>query len=197
MGSTDRRWLWRWRRGPLRRRWDVLDAWLGLLTAVALVLAVPAAGTITAFAAHGSLAAKAEEQNRHRHQVRAVLLESAPHTPPAVDFGSAQAGYEAKVRWTGPDGTVHTEQAAVSAGQRKGSWTTVWTDDRGERTRPPITGPEILSDSVAAGLTAAVMFALSLVGVRWALRRRLDRRRMADWDRAWAEVGPRWGHEHT
>lgn len=196
MGTTDRRWRWRWRRSPLRRQWDVVDAWLGLLVTVALVLVVPAAGALTALAAHSSLTVRAKQGNRHRHPVRAVLLETAPSTPASTDLASEVTVYEAQVRWTAPDGTAHTAYADVRPGQRAGTHTTVWIDDQGERTRPPVSADEVAGDSLATGLISAITLGLALVSVRWSVRRRLDAQRLADWDRAWAEVGPSWGHKH-
>ena len=36
--------LWRWRRNPLRRRSDLVEAWAGLATAVAVGVGAPLAG---------------------------------------------------------------------------------------------------------------------------------------------------------
>jgi hypothetical protein len=188
---------WRWRRSPLRRRWDVLDAWLGLLVAVGLLLAVPVTGALTGLATQDTLTGKAQRENRDRHEVPAVLLENAPRHPLSVDATPEQVGYEVKVRWTAPDGTVRTGYANVQPGQRKGTATTVWTDDRGLRARPPMAAPEIVGDALAAGVSAAIGVTALLLGAGWTVRARLDRKRLEDWDRDWAEVGPRWGHEHT
>ncbi len=50
------------------------------------------------------------------------------------------------------------------------------------------------TDKIATGLAVAVPAALGIVllCLAWAGRWVLDRRRLADWEAAWADVGPQW-----
>jgi hypothetical protein len=187
-------WSWRWRRNPLRRRWDLIDAWLGLVVALGLLLAVPAVAVSVSLTAHSGLSRAIHEQNRQRHPVQAVLLQDAPKPPPAVDSTPDRLRYDVKVRWTAADGSTHTGRTGVPAGQKKGSGTTAWLDATGRLTDPPVSGSQILSESLASGFAAGSGAVLVLLGTRWAVRYSLDRRRLDAWDRDWAEVEPRWRH---
>jgi hypothetical protein len=184
--------MWRWRRNPLRRRSDVIEAWVVLVTGLVMAVGGPAAGV-----AAGNSVDEALRQGRaERHRVPAVLKEDAPTATAAAD-GTNSARVSAVVRWTGPDGAVHTGTARVFEGRKAGDATVVWTDGRGRLVQQPPTPEQIATRSVLAGVSAAAgVGAVSLAGrgiVRW----RLDRSRAQEWGRAWAEVGPRWSRRHN
>ncbi|GAA4079707.1 hypothetical protein [Streptomyces shaanxiensis] len=122
--------LWRWRRNALKRRSDVVEAWLG-------VAAV------------------------------AMLLLSAP--------------------------TV----SVVAAGSKAGASTTVCLDDVGLVQPAPPTPAQANSQGVAFGAAAAAGTGVLVVGGWWAARARLDRRRRAQWELAWAEPDAHQGHRHA
>jgi len=125
------------------------------------------------------------------HRVPAVLKEDAPVAQPAVD-GSTTGLVRAIVRWTGPDGAVHSGTARVHEGSKAGTATEIWTDGRGSLVQRPPTPEQIATRAVLAGTSAAAgVGAVSLAG-RGVARWRLDRARVQEWGRAWAEVGPRW-----
>ncbi|MET7935590.1 hypothetical protein [Streptomyces sp. NPDC005322] len=193
MGTEVRgRWMWRWRRNPLRRRSDVIEAWAVLVAGLVMAVGGPVAGV-----AAGTAVDEALRQERvDRHRVPGVLKEDAPTTTPAAD-GATTARVSAIVRWTGPDGAVHTGTARVQEGKKAGDATVVWTDGRGRPVQQPPTAEQIATRSVLAGASAAAgVGAVSLAGrgiVRW----RLDRSRTQEWGRAWAEVGPRWSRRHN
>ncbi|MFE5165837.1 hypothetical protein ACFRNT_46510 [Streptomyces sp. NPDC056697] len=188
MGTEVRgRRTWRWRRNPLRRRSDVIEAWVVLVTGVVMAVGGPAAGVAAGTAVDASL----QQERADRHRVPAVLKEDAPVVQPAGD-GSTTGQVRAIVRWTGPDGTVHTGTARVHDGSKAGTATEVWTDGRGQLVQRPPTPEQIATRAVLAGTSAAAgVGAISLAG-RGVARWRLDRARTQEWGRAWAEVGPRW-----
>ncbi|WP_020139500.1 hypothetical protein [Streptomyces sp. 351MFTsu5.1] len=184
MAGRTRTWWWRWRGNPLRRREDVLEAWLVLAVWVIMAVGGTVAGVATAQGADGVFA----RQRAGRTPVRAVLLVDTPRAT-AHSFRSPAA-----VRWTAPDGSVHTGKTLVESGRRVGSAVEVWTDVRGDLVTAP---PSRTEASVESGLLgAASAFGVSGVvfGVGSVLRRGLDRRRLAQWDVEWGMVGPRWGH---
>jgi hypothetical protein len=187
-------WSWRWRRNALRRRWDVIEAWLGLVVALGLLLAVPVVAVAVTLTVHSGLSATMREQHQQRHPVQAILLQDAPKPPPAADSMPDQLRYDVKVGWTAADGSRHTGLTGVSAGQKKGSSTTAWLDGAGRLADPPISNTKVLGESLAAGFSAGSGTVLVLLGSGWAVRRGLDRRRLDAWDRDWAEVEPRWRH---
>jgi hypothetical protein len=183
-GQVRRVRLWRWRRNPLRRREDVLEAWLVAAVAVLTVLGGVSAGLFAAEADARSLDAKRAE----RTPVTAVVLENAP-VP-----GSGATRVLADVRWTGADGTARTARTLVAPGTRAGTELTLWTDRDDRPTSAPPTPTEAAVESTLLGVLAGLATAGTVCGTGAVLRWRLDRRRLARWDREWLLIGPRWGH---
>ncbi|KPI08347.1 hypothetical protein OK074_3644 [Actinobacteria bacterium OK074] len=185
-------WLWRWRRNPLRRPSDRLEAWVVLVAwAVTVVGGVLAGIAATHSVAHGLAQERAEWR-----PVTARLTEAAPQ--PSSTSGSGSASGErvwAPVRWTGADGSVHTGQARVALGSSKGSPVTVWTDRHGLLVTKPATRSEAEVRATMVGILAGVAAAaVPFAGGRLA-RGRLERRRLDQWDAAWARFGPTWGRK--
>ena len=180
------RW-WRWRSNPVRRRDDVLEAWLLLVMWVLMAGGGTLAGVVTAHATDQVF----DRQRAERTPVRAVLLTDAPRTAAS---GTGRNLAVAKVRWTGSDGSAHTGMTLVGTGRKAGSPVRIWIDGQGKlSTEPP--GPT--KAAVEAGLmgASAALAASGLVfGAGCAGRWWLDRRRMRLWDTEWDLVGPKWGH---
>ncbi|MES4908784.1 MULTISPECIES: hypothetical protein [unclassified Streptomyces] len=178
---------WRWRRNPLKRRSDVVEAWVALVAGLVMVVGGTAAGVATSAAVEAPLLA----QRAERHPVPARLLEDAPVGAPGADGGRADR-VPATVRWKAPDGTVHTGTAQVREGGAAGTSTVVWIDGRGRLVHAPLTPQEAESRAALTGVTAATGVCLVTLAGRRVVRWRLDRSRAAQWERAWAEVEPRW-----
>ncbi|GAA3480689.1 Rv1733c family protein [Streptomyces yanii] len=184
---------WRWRRNPLKRRSDTAEAWIGVATTAILLLATPAVGVVTAGAAEHS----ALDRARGLHRVTAHLVEDAP---PALSWFSGAATdsrVRATVRWTTHGGSPRSDTASVAAGSKAGSPTTVWLDDVGRIQPAPPTPTQAKVQGAALGAASAAGTGLLVVGVCWAARLRLDRRRRGQWDHAWAEFDARRGHRHA
>ncbi|MEU7580125.1 hypothetical protein AB0B50_21310 [Streptomyces sp. NPDC041068] len=179
---------WRWRRSPLRRRSDVVEAWTGLLLGAAVVFVAPSVGALAGAFAYDTAHAQAERQRGVGHVVRATLMKSAP----AADTVGSRPRHPVNVRWTDRGGTVHTAVARVAAGAEAGSRTDVWLDARGRVTTAPM--PDDLQWSTAITVGAAATFVgWALIGGAWVTVRVVThRRRMAEWERAWARAGPQW-----
>jgi hypothetical protein len=181
-------WLWRWRHNPLRRRSDVAEAWLIVGVWCLVVVGGALAGTAVAHAVERNLDGRRAE----RHTVSAVLTEDAG---PVTASGGERV--RARVHWTAADGSTRTGVAFVQHGSRAGSATRVWLDREGELVPEPVTADEAELEGAVLGTATA----LCVAAVAWSCGRlahgRLDRRRMAGWDREWALVGPRWGGHTT
>jgi hypothetical protein len=181
--------LWRWRSNPLRRHSDVVEAWIVLATWVLAVLGGALAGVVAAQASDAAFSARRAQL----HTVSAVLTDDAAKTP------TNGSGYDdgrvwAAVRWTEADGSVHTDRTKVFAGAPAGSGVTVWTNAAHRVVPAPVTGA---SAGLQAGLTGALVApsaAAAVLGAGWVVRGRLIRRRMAEWDEEWKQIGPRWGN---
>ncbi|MCD7440687.1 hypothetical protein K4B79_20980 [Streptomyces lincolnensis] len=182
-------WLWRWRRNPLKRRADVVEAWVVLGTWTLTVVVGVLAGLGIARSVERELARERVEWR----PVTAHLTEQAPGTATGHAVTSSGERVWAKVGWTVPDGSAHTGQARVEPGSASGTPVTVWTDPEGRLVTQPATPDEARLRAAMIGAligfgTATVPF----VGGR-VLRARLERRRMEQWDAEWALFGPLWG----
>ncbi|MEV5874671.1 hypothetical protein AB0L75_10640 [Streptomyces sp. NPDC052101] len=182
-------WLWRWRRNPLRRRADVLEAWVVLGAWLLTVLAGVAAGLVAARSVEHGLA----QERADWRPVVARVVGRAPGTSPAHGHSSAGERVWAKVRWTVADGSAHTGQVRVRPGGKAGTPVTVWTDPQGRLVGRPTSVSEAAFRGALIGCLVGVgAAAVPFVG-GLALRGRLERRRMNAWDTEWARLGPQWG----
>ncbi|WP_327322630.1 hypothetical protein OG735_09135 [Streptomyces sp. NBC_01210] len=189
-GRTSTR-FWRWRRSPLRRRSDVVEAWIVLALWV-LALVGGAAVTLAA----GSAVVQTHERHRaERYAVQAELTEAVPAAMPTADGVKAQV--RAPVRWRDRYGVVQTATVSVEASGPAGSEAVVWTDRWGTPTTPPVTGAKVAAQAFAAGALALGAWGGLVVAVGCAARGRLDRFRMDQWAKEWAEVGPAWRRRTT
>ncbi|WP_327137906.1 hypothetical protein OG585_41160 [Streptomyces sp. NBC_01340] len=186
---------WRWRRNPLRRRSDVVEAWTVLAVAVLLFVGAPLAGAAVGWWRYDNAQARAAAQRAERHRVSALLVETAPAAVPSPQ-GARPPTFRVKVRWTEPGKGSRTGEALVPAGGQRGDRVDVWLDAHGRNVGPPVSADAIWQHalttcaSTAAGVVAVV--------VAWYLtvRRITARRRLAEWERDWAHTGPEW-RRHT
>ncbi|MFI9645637.1 hypothetical protein ACIHAA_04980 [Streptomyces sp. NPDC052040] len=179
-------WWWRWRRNPLRRRSDALEAWVVL----AVWLATVVGGVLTGIAATHSVEHGLARERAEWRPVVALLTRDAPRETASA---SDPERVWADVHWTGPDGRSHAGRARVAVGSRTGTAVTVWTDSRGSLVTPPVSGSEAWIRAAMVGVLVGVSIAaVPYLGGR-IVRERLERRRMAQWDAAWARFGPMWG----
>lgn len=173
---------------PLRRRPDLIAAWL----LPAVVAALLTLGPLVAFVAGHWASAQndaALQAQRSWHRVPAVLLESAPGPLfPAGDTNSWTVWTRA--RWTA-DGTSHVGQVPAISDSRAGSTVTVWLDSTG-RVRQPLTAAGASGRTETAMAVSVGALALLLIAVAVATRRVLDARRLSGWESGWLLVGPQW-----
>ncbi|QHA09417.1 hypothetical protein GQF42_05065 [Streptomyces broussonetiae] len=181
--------LWRWRRNPLRRHSDVVEAWIILATWVAAVLCGAGAGLVAAHSAESSYSARRAQV----HEVPAVLTEDAARTS-ASGTGYDDGRVWATVRWTDPRGKVHTDRAKVVPGEPAGSRVAAWTNSAGRIVSPPIAGAAADLQAALTGALVAPSAGAAVWLAGWGVRARLIRRRMAEWDEEWKQIGPRWGN---
>lgn len=184
-------WLWRWRRNPLRRPGDVLEAWIVLAAWTLTVLGGVLGGLLaTQNVEHGLARERAEW-----HTVPARLTENAPTTSTPGAAGSGADMVWAKVHWNAPDGAVRSGQARVFAGSSVGTTVTVWTDREGGLvTRPATASQARLRASLVGVLVGVSVAGVPFVGGRL-VRGRLERRRLDQWDAEWERVDPMWGRK--
>ncbi|WP_369029835.1 Rv1733c family protein [Streptomyces adonidis] len=187
-GKPTRKRFWRLRSNPLRRRDDIVEAWVVLAVWTLAVVGGTAVGLVAAHATEATL----DQQRAERHTVNAVLLTDVPN--PTTGRGSSGDKALAEVRWTAPDGSSRTDNTLVDTGLKSGTRVVLWQDGQGTL----VTEPPSATEATVEGAVMGGFAGLSLVGGVHAVgalaRRRLDQRRMAGWDREWDLVGPQWGH---
>lgn len=187
---------WRWRRSPLRRRSDVIEAWAVLVVAVLILVGAPLAGAAAARWAHGEARSVSMEQRAERHRVRAEVVGRKGDSLPSVQAGGQHA-YRATVRWTEPGEGTRTATARVPSDTRRGETVDVWFDSRGRSVTPPVAESAVWQHTLTIGTCAAGGAALVVLFGHFLVRRVALRRRMAEWDRAWARTEPEWTHRRA
>lgn len=178
--------LWRWRRNPLRRHVDVVEAWTVLLMWVVVLVGGVATALVTTHSADEVFA----RQRTGRHAVRAVLLADVRLQSTSVTQGTYRGS--AQIRWTAPDGTARTGRTPVTSNLRAGSGITVWQDGHGTLAPKPATRSQAAVEAAFFGAAAGLGFAGAVFGAGRLARWRLDRRRLGLWAEEWERVGPRW-----
>ncbi|MEU9573546.1 hypothetical protein AB0D62_27490 [Streptomyces massasporeus] len=182
-------WLWRWRRNPLKRRADRVEAWVVLGVWLLTVFVGVLAGTAVSRSVEDGLA-------RERAEWRPLvgrLAERAPGTATENARVSRAEQVWATARWTAVDGSEHSGQLRVPAGSAAGAPVTVWTDPEGRQVTRPVTEPQARVRASLIGGVAGLCAAIVPLGAGRGLRSRLERRRIDQWDAEWSRFGPMWG----
>jgi hypothetical protein len=174
---------------PLRRRSDMIEAWLlPAVVVVFLALSPLLIGAASAFIQNGNAAAVRAERSWHR--VNAVLLQAVPG-PMMSDNGANSWVTWTQARWTA-DGRRHVGQVPAPSGSSMGSTVPVWLDRAGNVQTPPLNARQIRDRVVLAAVVALTALAVCLAAVALIARRLLERRRLAGWATGWLAVGPQW-----
>jgi len=177
---------------PLRRRSDLIEAWLlPAVIAAFLTLGPLVAGAASAWVHAGSAAAR--DAQRSWHRVPAVLLAAAPG-PMMSDNGSNSWLVWTPARWTAA-GRQRAGKVPAAAGTRAGSTIPVWLDRAGNVRMPPPTAGHVRDRVVLAALIALTALAAALASLAAVVRWVLDRGRLADWEAEWRSVGPQWSRQ--
>ncbi|MFE7551315.1 Rv1733c family protein [Streptomyces gardneri] len=194
--------VWRWRRNPLRRTTDLIEAWVALTAAALLCLLVPLAGWAAGSSASASLqrAVRTQQEQRLPTTARVVRLADGPASGPRTTETAGEERLRRSVvaRWTAPDGTIRTETVPTARRHSApGDAFPLWTDRDGRPVSPPMPASTARAHALIAGLMAALLAGLLVETVRRLAVRRLVLRRYARLDRAWASAGPDWGRADT
>ncbi|MEV7733132.1 hypothetical protein AB0O75_13720 [Streptomyces sp. NPDC088921] len=183
-----KKWFWRWRNNPLRRRDDVAEAWIILALWAVVAVGGTAVGLVTAHATDETLA----QLRADRRSTHAVLLTDTPKHLSVAESSEDKAS--ATVRWRTPDGSARTGRTLVDTGLKAGTRVVVWQDGHGKLVGAPPSAGEAAVEAGALGTAAGLALTGAVLGVGAVVRWRLDRQRIDGWGREWDLVGPRWGH---
>ncbi|MFE6159565.1 hypothetical protein ACFQ7F_11720 [Streptomyces sp. NPDC056486] len=181
--------LWRWRRNPLRRRTDLVQAWIAVGLFLAVLTATPAAVVLVGDAARRHTEQTARQQADTRHRTDAVLVHDAPRHPKPWSAEVQKARYPATVRFTDRHGQIRTAEADVEPALPAGNTIPVWVSDEGELTDPPLTEDEVRDHTKGYVVLAAIAVPIMGTAAYAYTHRRLERRNLAQWGAAWARTG--------
>ncbi|MFF3751765.1 hypothetical protein ACFYYH_15115 [Streptomyces sp. NPDC002018] len=190
--------LWRWRRNPLRRTTDLVEAWAALVAVGLIALAAPAVGWLCGNAVDASLRETVRHQHDQRHRTTATVVgRSTERHAVAFDAESTaehDTGSRVIATWRAVDGSSHTAPlSAPSREPRPGDTFGIWADERGRPVRPPMNADSARTHAMLAGFGVAVLAAGLAECGRRLIVWRLVLRRHERLDRAWADAGPDWG----
>jgi hypothetical protein len=175
----------------LRRRSDRIESAIVAGLLALFVLGGPVAAIVAgSLVDHAMLGEVRAEQTWQR--VTATLAH--PGTPRLQAAASNWVVQSARASWT-VGGRTHTGYIPLASSPGKAKTVSVWVNPRGALTGPPSAWADLhlavgLAAAGAALVLAAVLFLAGL-----ATRLVLNRRRMADWDRAWRAIGPQWSRQ--
>ncbi|WP_327292517.1 Rv1733c family protein [Streptomyces sp. NBC_01198] len=196
---------WRWRRNPLRRRSDVVEAWLGVVTAL-LLCTVPLIGWWAGQSVDRTLQRVVRTQRVERSLVPAAVVQSPAAAGAGVAPGSSKAAaavaaagadsdprHGDELHWIAPDNSPHTAKVPVGLEVWHGDQLLLWTDRAGTLVPPPMDDATASTHAILAGVATGSAVGGLLLMSRQLLVWRLMRRRMDSWEREWARVGQDWG----
>ncbi|MPY64234.1 Rv1733c family protein [Streptomyces spongiae] len=187
--------LWRWRRNPLRRGSDLVEAWVLLAAWVLALVGGALVGMVAASAANRTF----DRQRAERQEVTATVVQN---TRRAVDTEGAASGSGTgddlswvTVRWKARDGAEHMGRTQAAPNTRPGTHITVWTDRHGLLAAQPLEPAEAQVEAALLGTMATAFTGGAVWLSAYGVRKRLERRRMAQWDEEWERIDTRWGRK--
>jgi hypothetical protein len=174
---------------PLRRRSDLIEAWLAPTAIVVFLALCPLFVVVTGMTVRADYAAAQQAQQSWR-PVKAVVLDAVPG-PEMSDHGA-----NTWLTWTPATWTVAGHEwigeVPAPASTRADATVTAWLDRAGNVQLPPLTAAGARERVAYATLIALAALAVLLAVMTAIARRVLDRQRLAGWETAWVSVGPVW-----
>ena len=190
-------WLYRAVRGarpdgnPLRRRTDRLETCLLAGLFVAAAAGAPIAAQAAGHAWLADATHTRQAQLAVRHEVTAVLAQSAS----AIGEYTLSSQVPALASWTSAGGTLRAGDVPAAAGSPPGTLVRVWTDDNGYLISPPLTVTQVTDQADAARVTAVGGIIVCYMAGTLAIRQLLNHRRMAAWDADWLATARVWNRQ--
>jgi hypothetical protein len=176
---------------PLRRGTDRAEAWIRIGLVVVFLLAAPLAVWGTGHWAESAVPTASQAQRAGEQHVPATLLRNVPGGNGYPSIAAVSFGW-VKARWQLPGGAEHTGYVEAPAGSRAGSTVQVWLDRSGKPVAPPLLRSQVQGWVFMMAVLAPVLLGLLLMIVMGVTGRILERRRLANWERAWSTVEPQW-----
>jgi len=174
---------------PMRRYVDKLESAVMASLVIAFLVAAPLLA-ITTVRAVDAMSVREQRAESQWKPATAVLSQSAAAGLVGVD-GDWDASW-VMAKWTAPDGARQRGMVPVALNAKAGQRVEVWVTPAGQLTHQPLTGADVVDRDVFAAIAVPAALALLLAMTAWGVRVLANRRRMADWAKAWEAIGPRW-----
>ncbi len=163
-------------RNPLVRSSDRIEVMVLSLAVLLTVVAVPVAGAIGTFVYDAHARVYAEEA-QIRHQVTATAIEDG-----TVVMQPTSLSFTARATWSAA-GRDHSDIVMWSDQVKAGDQQSIWVNADGAKVGPPSSSSDAAADAVAIAINVWLGVAAASAGLVYVVRRGLDHRRYAQWDR--------------
>ncbi len=178
-------------RNPLRRRTDYLETCLLAALFVATAAGAPFAAQAAGHAWDADATQTRQAQLATRHEVTAVLAQSAK----LVGEYTLSSQVPTLASWKSAGGTLRAGDVPALAGSPSGTPVNVWTDANGYLVSPPLTVTQVADQANAARVAAVGGIIVGYMATTLAIRQLLNRRRMAAWDADWVATARVWNRQ--
>ena len=178
-------------RNPLRRRTDYLETCLLAALFVATAAGAPFAAQAAGHAWDADATQTRQAQLATRHEVTAVLAQSAK----LVGEYTLSSQVPTLASWKSAGGTLRAGDVPALPGSPSGTLVTVWTDANGYLVSPPLTVTQVADQANAARVAAVGGIIVGYMATTLAIRQLLNRRRMAAWDADWVATARVWNRQ--
>ena len=140
------------------------------------VVTTPVAGTIGT-SVHDAHARVYAEEAHHRHRVIATAIEDG-----TVVMHPNTVLFTARATWSAA-GHDHTDIVTWADQARVGEQRDIWVNAQGAKVGPPSSSSDAAADAVGLAINVWLGVAAASAGLVYVVRRGLDHRRYAQWDR--------------
>ncbi|MEE6164799.1 MULTISPECIES: Rv1733c family protein [unclassified Mycolicibacterium] len=163
--------------GPLVRTSDRIEAAVGFLVLVLILLALPVAGALGT-TAYDTRMHEYAAQRLTTHRVDAVAMD-AGSPPSRMRY---QDAFATPVQWQFA-GKQHIDTVRTPVRLKPGDHKSVWVDGAGNRTVAPPTDRDAAIDAASIAVVSWLAVAGAGAAVLVVVHSRVNRRRYAGWDR--------------
>lgn len=178
-------------RNRLATTGDRVEGAVLVLGLAVTLLAVPVAGA-TGSEIYVNHQSRVVVEQASKHQVDAVLIEDAPETIGSSERGGVVETVPVLARWRLADGSARQGEVYVHYDAKAGATVTIWVDETGNASEPPMTPEGAAIDAIVlalllwSGVTGAM--ALLYLATRFVHKRI----RLHQWAREWEQISPDW-----
>jgi hypothetical protein len=178
-------------RNALRRRTDYLETCLLAALFVAAAAGAPFAAQAAGHAWYTDATQTRQAQLAARHEVTAVLAQSAK----LVGEYTLSSQVPTLADWKSAGGTLRAGDVPALPGSPSGTLVNVWTDANGYLVSPPLTVTQVADQADAARVAAIGGIIVGYMTSTLAIRQLLNRRRMAAWAADWVATARVWNRQ--